>query len=163
MYQLKQSEIKALREKLLKENNNVCPLCENELTSEECALDHCHESGQIRGTICKRCNSLEGIFRSRWIRSGVAKKVSLEVYMINLANYLTKDHHLILHPSHAPGPRKLMKSSYNDLVREIKKYNKYMKKPIKIPVYPKSKRLTKRIKELFEQFGMIPKFYGSNK
>ena len=61
---------------------------------------------------------------------------------------------------HTTKPRKLMKSSYNELKREIDKVNKYMKKPIKIPNYPKSKRLTKRLKELYEQFGIYPRYYS---
>jgi hypothetical protein len=66
----------------------------------------------------------------------------------------------LLHPSHAPKPRKLMKSSYNELKREIKKANHFLSKPLKMPDYPKSKRLTKRLKELYEQFAIYPKFYG---
>jgi hypothetical protein len=159
--QLTQKEIKPLREKLLKENEFKCPLCENHLDESESALDHCHTSGQIRGTICKRCNSLEGIFRSRWIRSGVAKKVDFTVYMINLSKYLQQDHYPLLHPSHAPRPRKLMKQSYNQLKREIEDCNHFLKRPIKVPPYPKSKRLTKKLKELFEQFGMFPRFYNN--
>lgn len=64
-----QKEVKIIREELLEKNNNICPLCENHLDSSDSALDHCHESGMIRNTICKKCNSLEGWMRSRWIRS----------------------------------------------------------------------------------------------
>jgi len=160
MHQMSQKEIKDLRELLATNNDNLCPLCEQVFDVGEMALDHCHESGQIRGTICKRCNSLEGIFRSRWVRSGVAKKVSLETYMRNLADYLDKEHLPILHPSHAPKPRKLMISSYNSLVKEIKAYNKVAAKTIKIPPYPKSKRLVKKLKELYDKFGIYPKFYS---
>jgi len=161
MHQMTQKEIKPLREDLLKKNNGICPLCETDIREGESCLDHCHKSGQIRNTLCKRCNSLEGQMKAKWIRSGVAKKVQFEVFLMNLSLYLNPDNYLpIIHPSHAARPRKLMKSSYNTLKREIERYNKFLARPIKIPLYPKSKRLTKRIKELFNQFGLDPRYYS---
>jgi len=158
--QLKQTDVKPLREKILKDNKFICPLCENPLAPCDSALDHCHSSGQIRNVICKTCNSLEGVFKSRWIRLGVAKKVPFDVFLRNLAEYLIAEPLPLLHPSCNPKPRKLMKSSYNKLKRDIDCYNKHLKKPIKMPEYPKSKRLTKRLKELFLQFGIDPMYYS---
>ncbi len=160
MKQLKQSEVKELREELLKRNDNKCPLCENDLPKEKAALDHCHQTGRVRNTICKNCNSLEGMMRSKWIRSGVAQQVTFERFLLNLSNYLLADHPAILHPTHAPKPRKLMKSSYNKLVREIKNCNRFMQKPEKIVPYSKSGRLTKRLGELFLKYGIKPEYYG---
>ena len=57
---IKQKEIKPLREKLLKEQDYVCPLCKQKIKSEEAALDHCHETGHIRGVLHRACNSSEG-------------------------------------------------------------------------------------------------------
>lgn len=159
--QLKQPDIKVVREKLLEKNNYICPICTQPLDKKDAALDHCHSSGLIRGTICKKCNSLEGVWRSRMIRIGLKNTISYEQMLFNMFTYLTQDPEMLLHPSHLPRPRKLMKSSYNDLKREITNCNKFLKKPIKIPDYPKSKRLTKKLKELYEQFGMIPRYYNA--
>ena len=168
MHQMSQKEIKDLREELLKKNGGRCPILDIPLHPSDAALDHAHEpsetsetqEGQIRGTIHKFANSLEGQMRSKFRRSGVAKYISFEDFLFNLYQYLMNSRELCLHPSHAPRPRKLMKSSYNELKREITKANKYLNKPIKIPEYPKSKRLTKRLKELYEQFKIFPNFYS---
>jgi len=162
MHQMSQKEIAPLREELLKKNDGVCPLCTTKIDQGNEALDHCHDTGQIRNTICKQCNSLEGQMKSKWVRSGVAKKVPFAEYLYNLSQYLNPDLYLpILHPSCKPGPRKLMKSSYNRLLREVTHCNEYLKRPIKVPDYPKSKRLTKKLKELYEKYGIEPKYYGA--
>lgn len=169
MKQLKQKDIKQVREELLKKNNYICPILKIPLDPKDAALDHSHQDsevsetkeGQIRSTIHKYANSLEGVMRSRYRRSGVSQWISFEEFLLNLYNYLMEYREPMLHPSHAPKPRKLKKSSYNKLVKEIKECNQYLKKPIKIPPYPKSKRLTKRLKELYEQFGIYPEYYSN--
>jgi hypothetical protein len=168
MYQMTQKDIKPIREKLHRKNKGLCPILKIPLLPKDSALDHAHQSskvsdtveGQIRSTIHKYANSLEGSMRSKYLRSGVAKYISFEHFLYNLWLYLMEYREPLLHPSHAPKPRKLMKKSYNNLKREIQKYNQYTKKPIKIPFYPKSKRLTKRLKELYEEFGMFPEYYN---
>ena len=102
--------------------------------------------------------------KSKFRRSGVEKKVSFEIYLRNLSEYLTKDHHPILHPSHAPKPRKLQKRSFQELLKLIEAHNHYAKKykarKIRIPLFPKSGKLTKKLKELYEQFKIYPKYYS---
>jgi len=157
--QLSQKEVKPLREQLLKKNNYHCPICNQPLTPENAALDHDHDNGQIRGTICKFCNSLEGIWRSRWKRSGLMEKISYRELLENMCEYLKQEPLPYLHPSHKPKPRKLQKRSYQELVRVVEKYNKNASRKRKVPPYPKSKRLTKRLKEMFNEFGIQPRYY----
>lgn len=38
----------------------VCEICRS---PEGLAVDHCHDSGQIRGVLCNRCNGGLGMFR----------------------------------------------------------------------------------------------------
>lgn len=159
--QLKQKDVKEVREQILKENNFICPICTLPLDPKDAALDHDHQTGFVRGTICKKCNSLEGVWRSRVIRLGLKDTIPFEELLLNMYKYLTQDQTEYIHPSHMPKPRKLMKSSYNELKREIEHCNKYLKRPVKVPPYPKSKRLTKRLGELFKQFGIIPRFYNA--
>jgi len=156
---MKAKDIKILREKLWKENDYRCPICNKEVSADEIALDHDHDTTLIRGTICKKCNSLEGRFRSIWKRMGLSSIIEFSELLESLALYLKQPQLPYIHPSHLERNPKLMKSSYNELKREIEKANKYLNKPIKIPDYPKSRRLTKRLKELYEQFGIIPKYY----
>jgi len=158
---LKQKDIKQYRNYLLKKQDYKCPICNRKIHEQDANLDHCHESGLIRGVLCKTCNAyIEGTFRSKWKRSGLSKIIAFEELLFNLYSYLDKDFFPIFHPSHTAKPRKLKKMSYNKLKKEIEKTNNYLEKPIKIPQYPKSKRLTKRLKELYDQFGIIPEFYS---
>lgn len=49
--------------KLLKEQNNVCVLCgRSEELDRNFAIDHCHNSGKIRGLLCFKCNTGLGSF-----------------------------------------------------------------------------------------------------
>ena len=156
---MKHKDIRPLRKRLWEEQNHICPVCLKEMLFEESALDHDHKTTLVRGVLCKRCNSLEGMLRSKWKRSGIFKRVDFTEMLGNLYNYLMQDQHPYIHPSHVQKKPKLMKRSYNKLKKEIQNANRYLEKPIKIPPYPKSKKLTKRLKELYEQFGMFPEFY----
>lgn len=52
-----------------KEQNNKCAICNNEETArdhrtksiKELAVDHSHATGQVRGLLCRQCNSLLGM------------------------------------------------------------------------------------------------------
>lgn len=59
----------AAYENMLKEQNNRCAICENSETSlarkstgelRPLAVDHDHETGRIRGLLCRSCNHLIG-------------------------------------------------------------------------------------------------------
>jgi hypothetical protein len=46
---------------MLKDQNNVCKICFSScLTKRRLAVDHCHETGKVRGLLCAKCNSLLG-------------------------------------------------------------------------------------------------------
>lgn len=57
-------------QELLQKQNNCCAICKNpetythQKTGEirELCVDHCHESGKIRGLLCSRCNHVLGHF-----------------------------------------------------------------------------------------------------
>ena len=166
--QMKQKDVKPLREELIKKEGGKCPVSGLDITNGDACLDHAHEhsqvsetvEGQVRGVLHKYANSLEGAWRSKYRRSGLADFITFEELLLNMYTYLTENRELYLHPSHAPGPRKLMKSSYRELEREVKKANQYLEKPIKMPEYPKSGRCTKKLCELFEKFGIYPRYYA---
>lgn len=40
------------------EQNNACAIC---LVQEELVIDHCHETGVVRGLLCQRCNKGIGL------------------------------------------------------------------------------------------------------
>lgn len=40
--------------------NGQCAICK---TSTKLCVDHCHESGQVRGLLCRKCNSAIGLLQ----------------------------------------------------------------------------------------------------
>jgi hypothetical protein len=51
-------------ENMLKVQNNVCAICENKCsTGNNLAVDHDHKSGQVRGLLCKNCNTSIGLLK----------------------------------------------------------------------------------------------------
>ena len=43
--------------KLLKKQKGVCAICGNPPTTKRLGVDHCHNTGLIRGLLCHHCNS----------------------------------------------------------------------------------------------------------
>lgn len=46
---------------LLADCGNLCHICGENRTTQRLAVDHCHDSLEVRGLICKRCNSAIGL------------------------------------------------------------------------------------------------------
>lgn len=62
LYKLSQPEFEAL----WKKQSGACALCDSELsdggsTGKGLNIDHCHETGQVRGLLCHRCNIMVGL------------------------------------------------------------------------------------------------------
>jgi hypothetical protein len=44
--------------------NNKCAICQNELENDKKShMDHCHNSGKLRGVLCTTCNVGLGMFK----------------------------------------------------------------------------------------------------
>jgi hypothetical protein len=43
------------------EQHNACAICER-TPSETLCIDHCHDTGKVRGLLCRRCNSGLGFY-----------------------------------------------------------------------------------------------------
>lgn len=73
-------------EKILESQNGVCSICECEEStkhrykegSQNLAIDHCHETGIIRGLLCSNCNRGIGMFKDN------------PKFLISAAEYLNK-------------------------------------------------------------------------
>jgi hypothetical protein len=57
-YGLNTIELKAM----LEGQESLCALCSQAITDTTMIPDHCHESGKVRGLICRRCNTGLGLF-----------------------------------------------------------------------------------------------------
>lgn len=50
--------------KLLKEQNYKCKICNTSIeNTSEAQVDHCHDTGKIRGLLCRKCNVGLGCFQ----------------------------------------------------------------------------------------------------
>jgi hypothetical protein len=51
-------------EQMLHEQNYKCAICgnEDEVEGRRLAIDHCHNSGKVRGLLCGKCNRALGLF-----------------------------------------------------------------------------------------------------
>jgi len=47
--------------KMVEEQGNKCLICET--TGNKLQVDHCHETGIIRGLLCRKCNIAIGLFK----------------------------------------------------------------------------------------------------
>jgi hypothetical protein len=162
--QLKQKDLKALREKWHEEQGQICPLFGNKYPHDEMTLDHCHKlkselpsadgPGLCRGTIHKQANAIEGKITNAFKRYGGDKHINIVSFLRNLANYLEKNKihtdEKWIHPTEEPKPPKLMKSSYNKLVKAVNGKQK-------IPAY--TGKFTKGIEKLFEKYEVESQFH----
>lgn len=48
---------------LLEQQNGMCAICETPESDRALAVDHSHETGEVRGLLCKSCNRALGMFR----------------------------------------------------------------------------------------------------
>lgn len=155
---LKTSDLPRIRKKLLKKQNGKCAIC-GEVPKRPC-VDHQHVkkvkgTGRIRGVICSNCNVFLAKSENNAVRYGV-KKEELSQRLRQIADYLEKKHTKYLHPSENEKPKKLKKSSYNKLMKELLESGCPKKK---LPEFPKSGKLTIKLSSLYKQFGLTPEFY----
>lgn len=97
--QLKQVEIKEVREKLYKQQEGICPICKH--TIKDPCLDHNHKTGAIRAVLCRNCNRVEGKV-SHWVNTVPGDDASIlenisKFWVQHIANV-----HGLLHPGRKP-------------------------------------------------------------
>ena len=59
-------------------NINNCEICDTSLTDQKKCIDHCHETGVVRGVLCRNCNLAIGLLNDN------------ADTMISAINYLNK-------------------------------------------------------------------------
>jgi len=144
--------------------NKICPLLKKEIPYDNIALDHKHKrkkdpvgpngDGLIRGVVQMQANALEGKIINNFKRLGLEKYINIVAFLRNLADYLENPPipQIYIHPNEIKRPRKLAKNW-------VKKINKMHKKKYprrKNLTYPKSKKLTKQLEMLSEEFNCEP-------
>lgn len=167
--EMRQKDIKYLREQIWKYNDRKCPVLGVEIPLKDSALDHCHkkvseeyspDKGTIRTTLDFRVNSVLGKLENSIIRYGLHnfEDFNLPEFLRNAADYFEEgayrdsEGNYYIHPREVPKEPQVSKRNYNRLA---KLYKESGKKP-KFPEYPKSKKLTIPLKKLFEEFEIEP-------
>jgi hypothetical protein len=162
MKQLKQSDIKVIREQWHEEQDNICPILKQTVDLSDVCLDHQHKlksedpdetgKGLCRGVIHFQANAWEGKVLSSFKRVGLDKMINIVDALRNLADYL--EHNKIhegehyIHPSEAPKKPTLTKRCHNKLVKAV---NGKQKVP---PYIDKKGNLTKPLERLFEKYNI---------
>lgn len=162
--QLTQKETKELRKKYWIKQGKKCAILRQKISFEDCVIDHKHRKksekigvdgkGLCRGVLHYQANSLEGVILNKYIRYGLHKFISLPDFLRNLAHYLENPiiPQKYIYYKEKPKPKKLGKRDYN----RIKKYYfKLYPKRRKIPVYPKSGKMTKKWEKLLKEINEL--------
>ena len=159
--QLKTTDVPKTRDTILEEQNNCCGICGKDMTDETgVSLDHQHKlksdpigvdgGGLVRGVCCRSCNVWEGKIWNNTGRYRQPDSVNARIEMLQeLISYYERGTYPLIHPSEKKKEPTVSKSNYNKL-------KKVYDKKAKFPEYPKSKKLTKRLAELFEFYNIPP-------
>lgn len=152
--ELKYSEIKDLRDKLLEEQKNICPITLKIIPEGKATLDHSHKrkvggSGLIRGVIGSGANMLLGKIENNAKRNGITSEELPDV-LRRMADFLERDHLPYIHPTEKTKRKKMPKR----LFKKLKKlYNiKYPNR--KELEYPISGKITEKFEKLFIEFDL---------
>lgn len=164
--ELKTKDLKPLKKKWHEAQNNICPILRKEIPLDNMVIDHQHKlkselpdetgKGICRGAISRFANALEGKITNNFKRMGLDKHIDLPTFLRNLADYL--DHNHIedeikyIHPSEVTKEPKISKRNYKKLAKEYA----LSSKKAKFPEFPKSEKVTVKLRALFAEFNISP-------
>lgn len=100
--QLTPTQAKKYKAHLIIEQNGLCKLCGRPLDTDmsKIHLDHCHDTGHVRGALHSHCNRTEGKLKSVYRRMGGDPEIYFE-WLRGLSVYLALDSSdNPLHPQH---------------------------------------------------------------
>lgn len=126
---LSRTEVQAVRAKLQIHQGNKCILCGCNLKSGARggpALDHCHETGFIRGVLCMTCNGGEGKMKTLATRFGGGVGPHIQ-WLKNLAAYWelhSTPQYNFIHPTHLTEDEKRIKKNTKARKARAKKAGK---------------------------------------
>ena len=104
---IKQKEIRPLREKILKEQKFICPVCTTEIKEGEDVLDHSHKTGHIRAVLHRSCNMAMGRIMN-WARR--TKDSEPLHFLEGMLKFYDKDYtDNDIHPKHLTANEKELK------------------------------------------------------
>lgn len=163
--EMKTKDIKVLKERLWVANGKKCPVLDKHIELNKMALDHIHkrndeeyavDKGVIREALEFRVNAVLGKLENSIKRTGLNNDPDFDIgtFLRNAADYFDRggfvdDGVMYIHPKEVKKEPNVSKRNYNKLKKVYEGRKKF-------PEYPKSGRLTKGLKELFEQYDISP-------
>jgi hypothetical protein len=160
--QLERKDVAKHRDKILKEQQFKCGICEMTLLSTQAVLDHLHkrrksdipgvnDAGLVRGVLCDGCNRIEGKVAKSAMRFQKDSIPGVPTLLRKMADYLERPKHLLIHPTEKLVPRKPSKLQYNKLAKII------ASKPIPptLPVF-NPRKVSAPLQKLFDAFNVDP-------
>lgn len=123
MRRLKASELAAWRAKQLELQSGLCALCGEKPTVKFPAVaDHDHTTGQLRGVLCRGCNSALGVIENFRARYGLTKVAGFARFLARIVAYIHKDHGDELYPTHRTDDEKrLLRNKRATAARKARK------------------------------------------
>lgn len=91
MRRISRSDVAIVRDHLLGKQGFKCAVCGTSLRGTArggATLDHCHDTGVIRGVLCRSCNGGEGKVKNSAIRYGGGKE-KWRKWLTDLLGYLS--------------------------------------------------------------------------
>ena len=167
MTQLKQADLSTWKKEQYEKQNGICPILGIKIPLEDFVVDHQHRTkaepvgengaGMIRGAISRQANSWEGKVVNSFRRYGLHKfGVDICDALDNLSMYLRTYKTNLIHPSEKPKEPKITKTCYNKLVKAVNGKEK-------VPEFPKSGKLTKKLSLLFNKYNVDVHYYKEKK
>lgn len=137
----------------------ICPILQQKIEYKDAVFDHRHKTkaevlgedgkGLLRGVLHFQANVMEGKIARLYKRYGLYKFISLPTLLRNIADYIENPPMKLeyIHPDERPKPPKIGKRDFNKI---IKYYFRIYPRRKKLPVYPKSGRMTKELEKLLK-------------
>lgn len=160
------SQLKELRRVQLEKQHFICPVLKKVIKYEESVFDHKHKTkketlgengnGCLRGVLHFQANVVEGKITKIYKRYGLHKFIPLPELLRNLADYIEtppmKPEYI--HPNEIPKAKKIGKRDFNQI---CKYYFQIYPRKKKLPVFPKSGKLTKNLERDLKKVNQIHK------
>ena len=101
MRKLKTTEVALVRAQIAKQQDWKCALCQQSVAPnarKDAVLDHDHDTGVVRGVVCRNCNGMEGKINTCATRAaGKGDKLN---WLRALVRYLETSGTSYIHPTH---------------------------------------------------------------
>jgi len=86
---MKNKDIKEFREMMVEDQQGICPLCNRRFSTmnpRDVCADHCHDTGFMRGALCRNCNGNLG--RVEGLANRSKRGLSKISWLVNAVGYL---------------------------------------------------------------------------